>query len=333
LPILLCGFQQSAVVLLALLSAPFGLSATAFWMYVCALLLFLIGLIKIRKELPQKHGVDKIMPFGRLFFAIPIAVFGTEHFTVTAGIARMVPRWIPAHTFWVYAVGAGFICAGLSLAVLVRARLAAALVGMTFFIFVCTMDLPGTLAHPGNRFFWALALRELSFGSGALAFAMSGWSARRGESSPARPIMARLAALPRIFIGIASVFYGVEELLHPEHMPGIPLEQLSAPWIPGRIFLSYFVGVVLIVAGLCLVANKKARLAATYLGFTILLAVLWVYLPMLVAAPKSVVALNYFFDTLFFCGAILLLANALEKEPAAAPAHADENAYAVKQNP
>jgi hypothetical protein len=29
--------------------------------------------------------------------------------------------------------------------------------------------------------------------------------------------------------------------------------------------------------------------------------------------PTDVVALNFFFDTLLFCGAILLLANALEK--------------------
>jgi len=34
----------------------------------------------------------------------------------------------------------------------------------------------------------------------------------------------------------------------------------------------------------------------------------------LLAAPADVVALNYFFDTLLFCGAILLLANAMEKE-------------------
>ena len=38
---------------------------------------------------------------------------------------------------------------------------------------------------------------------------------------------------------------------------------------------------------------------------------------MLLAAPTDVVALNFFFDTLLFCGAILLLANSLEKEPAA----------------
>jgi hypothetical protein len=57
---------------------------------------------------------------------------------------------------------------------------------------------------------------------------------------------------------------------------------------------------------------------ATSLGLTILLTVLWVYLPMLLAAPRDVVALNYFFDTLLFCGAILLLANAMEKETAVA---------------
>jgi hypothetical protein len=60
--------------------------------------------------------------------------------------------------------------------------------------------------------------------------------------------------------------------------------------------------------------NKKTRLAATSLGLTILLTVLWIYLPMLVKAPIDVVALNFFFDTLLFCGTILLLANAMEKE-------------------
>jgi uncharacterized membrane protein len=307
--------EQFVVVVPALAAAPFGMSAIAFWMYVCASLLFIIGLIKIFGELPQEHGLDKIMPFGRLFFAIPMAVFGSEHFTATVDIATIVPRWIPAHTFWVYLVGVAFICAALSIATLVRARLAAALVGMTFLIFVLVMDLPGTLAHPGNRFFWALALRQLAFSGGAFAFAMSQWSTRPRQPSPAQLTKA-LAAIPRFFIGIPSVFYGVEHLLHPEYVPGIPLQKLTPDWIPGRIVLSYFVGVVLILAGACLVVNKKTRMAATILGFAILLTVLWIYLPMLLAAPRDVVALNYFFDTLLFCGAILLLANATDKETA-----------------
>src|SRR5258708_25857444 len=184
----------------ALAGAPFGMSATAFWMYVCASVLFIIGLIKIFRELPQEHGVDRIMPFGRLSFAIPMAVFGSEHFTITANIATLVPRWIPAHTFWVYLVGLAFLCAALSIATLVQARLAAALVGMTFLIFVLVMDMPGTLANPHNRFFWAFALRQLAFSGGAFAFAMSPWSTRPSQPSRAQLTKAR-SAIPRFFIG------------------------------------------------------------------------------------------------------------------------------------
>ena len=317
MPILLCCFQQFAVVVLALAAAPFGIPATAFWVYVCASLLFIIGFIKILKELPQEHGVGKIMPFGRLFFAIPMAVFGSEHFTATANIAALVPRWIPAHTFWVYLVGLAFLCAALSIAVLVQARLAAALVGMTFLIFVFVMDMPAVLANPGNRFFWALALRQLAFSGGAFAFAMSRWSTRPEQQSLVRPTTA-LAAFPRFFVGIPSIFYGVEHLLHPAYVPGVPLKKLTPEWIPGRIGLSYFVGVILIAAGVCLLMNMKTRMAATALGLTILLSVFWIYLPMLLRAPTDVVALNYFFDTLLFCGAILLLANAMNDKPAVA---------------
>ncbi len=317
LQILLCCFQQFSVVVLALGAAPFGIPATAFWIYVCASLLFIIGFIKILNELPHEHGLDKIMPFGRLFFAIPMAVFGSEHFTATADIATLVPRWIPAHTFWVYLVGLAFLCAGLSIAVLVQARLAAALVGMTLLIFVFVMDMPAVVAHPSNRFFWALMLRELAFSGGALAFAMSPWSTRPRQPSPAKPLAAR-AAFPRFFVGIPSLFYGVEHLLHPACAPGVPLQKLTPEWIPGRIFLSYFVGVILIVAGVRLLVNKKTRMAATSLGLTNLLTVLWIYLPMLLRAPTDVVALNYFFDTLLFCGAILLLANAMDEKTAVA---------------
>jgi len=309
------SFQQFVVVVPALAFAPFGIPAPVFWIYVCALVLLIIGLIKILGELRQEHGVDKIMPFGRLFFAIPLAVFGSEHFTFTANVAALVPRWIPAATFWVYLVGLAFLGAALSIAVLIQARLAAALVGMTLLIFVLVMDLPAAVANPGNRFFWALALRQLAFSGGAFAFAMSMRSTRPGQSSPA--LRTAAAAIPRFFLGLPSVFYGVEHLLHPEYVPGVPLQKLTPEWIPGRIFLSYFVGLILILAGVCLLVNKKARTAATVLGLTILLTVLWIYLPMLLAAPTDVVALNFFFDTLLFCGAILLLANAMRSVPGA----------------
>lgn len=179
-------------------------------------------------------------------------------------------------------------------------------------IFVCVMDMPAVVAHPDNRFFWALALRQLAFSGAAFAFAMSPASTR--PTSPTAP----WAAFPRFFVGIPAVFYGVEHLLHPEYVPGVPLQKLTPEWIPGRIFLSYFVGVVLILAGIALLVNKKTRIASTALGLTILLTVAWIYLPMLLKAPTDLVALNFFFDTLLFGGAILLLANAMDRNPAVA---------------
>ena len=74
---------------------------------------------------------------------------------------------------------------------------------------------------------------------------------------------------------------------------------------------------ILILVGVCLQVNKKARLAGAVLGLTILLTVLWIYLPMVLAAPTDVVALNFFFDTLLFSAAILLPANSLDNETAA----------------
>jgi uncharacterized membrane protein YkgB len=75
--------------------------------------------------------------------------------------------------------------------------------------------------------------------------------------------------------------------------------------------------VVLVVAGLALIINKKAQMAATYMGLMILLLVLFVYLPLLVATPTSLESLNYFFDTLLFCGAIFVLADALRERTTA----------------
>jgi uncharacterized membrane protein len=302
---MLCAYQDVTQVDFAAAIAAFGMPGIVFWGYVAAAVVLVVGLVKIFKdELPQAHGLATIMPFGRVCFAIPLAVFGTEHFTDTTDIATMVPSWIPAHTFWVYLVGVALIAAALSIAVKVQSRLAATLLGLMFISFVVLMDIPAALAEPNNRFSWTLALRELAFASGGLALAGGQMSAKRAGGVPV------LVTVARVSIGIAAVFYGVEHFLHPTFAPGVPLEQIIPEWIPGRVAWAYLGGAVLVAAGLCILANKKTQLAATFLGLMILLLVLFVYLPLLVKGPTDIVNVNYFFDTLMFGGAILLLAAA-----------------------
>ncbi len=59
-----------------------------------------IGLITFREEFGENQGLDKIVALGPICFAVPLAVFGAEHFTATKILAGMVPAWIPGHIFW-----------------------------------------------------------------------------------------------------------------------------------------------------------------------------------------------------------------------------------------
>jgi uncharacterized membrane protein len=302
---MLCGFPAITHARLEFALAIFGIPNAIFWLYFSGAALLIIGLVKIIKdELPQIHGLDKIMPFGRLFFAIPLAVFGAEHLVDAADIANLVPRWIPAHIFWAYLVGIALIAAALSITVKIQSQWAATLLGLMFCSFILLIHIPNISAHPTDRFFWAVGLRDTAFAGGAFAFA--GSQIRIGRTGGA----SWLVTLARFFIALPAIFFGVEHFLHPTFAPGVPLEKIIPQWIPGRLLWAYLAGVVLIAAGACLIVDRQARPAATYLGIMILLLVLFVYLPILVASPTDIVAMNYFFDTLLFGGAILVLAAA-----------------------
>lgn len=246
--------------------------------------------------------LDKLILFGPLFYAAPIAAFGTEHFTVTKAIASLVPAWIPWHQFWAYFVGACFIAAALSLVTGIQARLAASLLALTFFLFVVLMDAPGWARHPHNRFALALALRELSFSGGALALASPGRGARGAHIQ---------VAVARYFMAIPVLFYSFEQFMHGNHVPGIPLELVTPQWVFGHAIWTYLAAVVYAVAGTLLLVGKKTRLAATWLGLTVLFVVLIVYVPYAVAERASLEGINYLADTLMYGGAILLLAGAM----------------------
>jgi uncharacterized membrane protein len=305
-----CGFLQFIHSYLGVSLAALWIPGPASWMYFAAAVLLAISLsIILKDEVPNVHGLDKILPFGRLFYAIPMAVFGTEHFCFPEEIGGLVPSWIPAHRFWVYLVGLALIAAALSIVVKRQAWLAATLLGIMLCLFVVLISAPAVVANPRDRFAWAVSLRDLAFSGGAFAFAGTQMKARPAVGVPG------LVTLGRFFVGVPAVFFGVEHFLHPEFAPGVPLKMVTPAWIPVRLFWAYLAGAALLAAGSLVTANKKARLAATYLGVMILLLVLIVYLPILVSDPKSIaIGLNYFFDTLAFSGAILLLADALPKE-------------------
>ncbi|HKW87590.1 MAG TPA: DoxX family membrane protein [Candidatus Acidoferrales bacterium] len=300
------GSTVNPAVVLALAAIP----SQVIWSYCIGGLVFAIGLatIFLRGEWREAQGIEKLILFGPVFYAAPIAAFGTEHFTLTNSMAPMVPSWIPWHQFWIYFVGSCFIAAGLSLSTRIEARLAASLLGLTFFLFVVMMDAPAWAHNPRDRFALTLALRELSFSGGALALAASlseQWQ-QRGKHA--------LATIARYFVAIPVLFYSFEQFLHGDHVPGVPLKMVTPQWIYGHSIWTYLAAVVYAAAGVLLVAGKKTRVAAAGLGLTVLVVVLAVYVPIGIAERASFTGINYLGDTLMYCGAVLLLAGAMPRE-------------------
>jgi uncharacterized membrane protein len=290
--------------------ALFGIPRNVLWSYLVFTIVLVVGLasIVLRGEWQKARGLDTLILFGPLFYAAPVAAFGTEHFTITSQIAPMVPRWIPWHVFWAYFVGACFIAAGLSLVTKIQARFSASLLGLTFLLFVALMDVPAWARNPGNRFALALAMRELSFSGGALGLAASLSPQRRARGEQI------LATIARYFIAVPVLFYSFEQFIHADHVPGVPLAKITPAYVFGHSIWTYLAAVVYAVAGICLLVNKKTRAAATWLGLTVLVVELAVYVPMEVMERASFVGFNFMADTLMFCGAVLMLAAAMPRE-------------------
>jgi uncharacterized membrane protein len=218
----------------------------------------------------------------------------------------LVPAWIPGHMFWTLFVGACLTVAALSIAARKYSWLSSALLGVMILLFVCLISVPAIAGAPRNRLLWAVGLRDLAFAAGAFSLAASHKEAWRQQDRY------RVLTLARFFIAVAITFFGMEQVLHPEFAPGVPLAKLTPPWIPVHLLWGYATGAVFVAGGICLLINKQPRLAAAWLGLVTLLLVVIIYVPVVVADPADIGnAFNYLVDTLLLSGSLLALAGGL----------------------
>ncbi len=296
---------------ITILAAFFLISRTVSSMCTAGVVIILVAILAAKSDITRAHGLDKVVALSNLCFAAPLAVFGALHLAAAEGLATMVPSYMPWKLFWAYFFGFALLAASLSISTKILVRWSGLLFGIAMFCFVAMMDIPGTLANPKDRFGWILTLREMLFGGGGWILAGNALREQgRGQ------VGSKLITVGRVIIGVAAVFYGIENSLHTANVPGVPLEKLMPAWIPAHLLIGWLTGAILFVAGICILLDKKTRMAATYLGTWIVLVVVFIYGPILIAAlanPSTDVkieGINYFFDTLLFAGAILALASA-----------------------
>jgi uncharacterized membrane protein len=280
---------------------------TNIWICAAGVIVLVIGFVAARRELQAWAGLDKLVAVGRVLFAAPLAAFGVEHLVLGKVIIGAVPVWMPMRLFWVYFVGIALIAAAFSLALGIRVRLTATLLAIMFFLFVVMIHMPNVLADVHKRLIWNVALRDLSFGAGALALAGSLWS-REGENA--------WVWIGRAVFAAVLVVFGVELILFPQFAPGVPLPKLTPPWVPGPHVWALLTGLICIGGGVAMLTRRYCRDGATAVGLVMVLLTVVLYLPIFLMAsgvPDGLEGANYVWDTLLFAGAVLLVAEGAPK--------------------
>lgn len=268
------------------------------------------GLVLVRSRFRTASGVERLIVLGPVFEAVALAIFAAEHFTAARDLASIVPRWLPAHLFWVYFFGAALLAAAVSFILWRWVRWSAALLALFFLIIVVTLDLPGLPTSLHDRFFWILTAREACFAAGAMVLAGSVWP---------RPSSfgAALIRIGRIIVAAVMLFYAIEHFLFPHHVPGIPLEKLTPAWIPAPVLISWLVGIVLFLGGIGLLIRPTIRIASAGAGVILVLLTAFFYVPILVVEFHSapVEGINYIGDTLLFAATLLLAGSTANQPP------------------
>jgi uncharacterized membrane protein len=279
-------------------------SHVIFWPWFAGVVILVAGLVAARRSVSSVRGIEKLVALGPIFYAAPLAAFGAEHLSSSRSISQVVPAWMPAPLFWTFLVGVALILAAASIVLRIYSHLSATLLGIMFTAFVCMIHIPNVVANPGNRIFWAVALRDLAFAGGALALAAM-WTKR-------------LRMIARIFIGVPLLFFAAEHFLHPRFAPGVPLQKTTPVWVPIPMFWGILTGAALVASGVTMLVARNgknriakcAHLTATLLGLLIVLLVVFLYLPIfLIATPPAMLeGINYVADTLLLGGTVLLAA-------------------------
>jgi uncharacterized membrane protein YphA (DoxX/SURF4 family) len=241
---------------------------------------------------------NKFVRIIQIIFAVPWLVFGAQHFMFVDFVAGLVPAYFPARWFWAYLTGAAMIAAGISLTVNIKARLAAVLLGAMLMTFVLLIHIP-KLAVGAPAIGWTRALQDAAIA--ALAFMLAGALPNRKTENDAADIIARTS---RYAFAILLIVFGVQQFLNMDF-----LTAKVASFLPLRIVWIYLTGAAMVLAGVCVLANKKTRLAAFALGGLMLILNLLLHVYLLANSPQSpLLWTGAMLDLAITCGAFVLAA-------------------------
>jgi uncharacterized membrane protein len=225
--------------------------------------------------------MEKLTTPGRLIFAIAIAAFGVEAIVCARSGGDFLPviPWLPAKPSVAYLSGSGLLAVALCLALNVRPRLAAILLGVLFLCCGLLLQVPKAVASPFDIGIRTLVFESFALGGAALALAETLPPAGRVDSRWTH-ILESFLRSGRFVFAASLVVFGISHFLVPRF-----IASLIPTWIPGRLFWAYFTGAALVAAGVCIATRWKDRWAAALIGTMFLFWFVLLHAPRVLNAP------------------------------------------------
>jgi len=245
--------------------------------------------------------MNGLLAAGRMFFAIAMVFFGFQFAIFAASLTGPVPGlpWTHGSVFVAWLVAAGFLIAGLSIAVGTMARWVSLFLGLAILLFGLVHYLPILLTHLHDPGPWTVLFELLAIAGGAFVIASSGSQPPHG--GPA--IIVRDDA-GRWLISISLVVFAVQHFMYARFVA-----TLVPGWIPARLFWAYFTGVAFVAAALAIASRKMLGLAAMLLGTMFFLWVVLLHIPRVAGAIRNGNEVTSLFVAVAMCGLSFVLAG------------------------
>jgi uncharacterized membrane protein len=257
--------------------------------------------------------MSRLLRPGWIFFAVSIIAFGAQNLLWASHGEPVLPiiPWLPEIPLLAYLTGLAFLAAGVCLALNLRTRSVAVLLGILLLVFEVFFEIPRAVSKPMD-----LSLRTVVFEVFTLcgsAFMLAGVLPSENRSSPRwNNASTGLIQAGRYLFAASSIVFGISHFLVPQF-----IATLIPGWVPGSGLLwAYLTGIAFVAAGLSFATNCISRWAATMLGVMFLLWCLVLHLPRVLSYPRSHDPAEWSsaFIALGICGGSWIAANAFSPE-------------------
>ena len=212
-----------------------------------------------------------IYKLGRVAFASAIILFGVQYIIFKMYIAPIVPLSHSGPRFLVYLFGVALIFAGACIGLKFRVRMVALLLAIAFLILILILHVPVILSNYYDGREWTRAFELLAISGGALLLTHS---FELKNISRSNNIWTILSKSGRFLFALSLPVFGILHFIYGQYVAAV-----IPTWIPGHLFLAYFVGIVFILCAISIITKIQVRLAALLLGIMFFSWVLILHLP------------------------------------------------------